>query len=301
MKPLSLIGAVIFVFLFLFIQSYLFADEIYLKNGDRISGNINSETEESVTIETEAIESITINRAFVDNVVRSGEIEETPFEPKEDKLWQSEIAVGYSKANGNTQSNQFSLRSKSNRKTDHDEFTLKGNVHYSSSNKKMDSQKWYGMGRYAFSFWDRKWYNFYKLEGDHDRFANIDYRVIPSTGIGYWLSDEPDWKAMVEMAIGFEHTNFRDASKSSNEAVLVPRGFLEKKFIGGLSLSQDIVLYLSLEDTGKYRLHSETVLTNPINDHLSWKISFIDDLNSDPTGSAKKNDYRLISSLDYAF
>ena len=31
------------------------------------------------------------------------------------------------------------------------------------------------------------------------------------------------------------------------------------------------------------------------------KISFIDDFNSEPAGSTKKNDYRLISSIDYAF
>jgi len=291
----------VFLYLLLFCPEFVYADEVYLKNGDRISGKVIEEQEESIVIETEAIGSIAINKKFVERIVASGKIEETGVREEKDKLWQRKISVGYNKSSGNTQNKQVSTHLYAKRKTDYDEFTMKGEAYYSSSNERMDSQKWYGMGRYAFSFWDRKWYNFYKLEGDHDRFANIDYRVIPSTGIGYWLSDEPDWKAMVEMAIGFEHTNFRDASKSSNEAVLVPRGFLEKKFIGGLSLSQDIVLYLSLEDTGKYRLHSETVLTNPINDHLSWKISFIDDLNSDPTGSAKKNDYRLISSLDYAF
>ncbi|MDP8216134.1 MAG: DUF481 domain-containing protein [Candidatus Kaelpia imicola] len=302
MKPLPLMGVVMFVFLFLFIQSYVFADEIYLKNGDRVSGNINSETEESIIIETEAIGTITINRAFVDNIGRSGEIEETPFEPEEDKLWQSEIAVGYSKASGNTQSNQFSLRSKANRKTDHDELTLRGDVHYSSSNKKMDSQKWYGMGRYAFSFGgNKKWYNFYKLELDHDRFANIDYRVIPSIGIGYWFSDEPDWKAMTEIGLGLEHTEFRDDTKDSDEVVLIPRAFFEKKLFGDSLVSQDLTLYPPLDDMGEFRLHSETKLTNPINDKLSLSLSLIDDYNANPPQDTKKNDIQIISALTYSF
>ena len=302
MKPLSLMGVVIFVFLFLFIQSYLFADEIYLKNGDRVSGNINSETEESIAIETEAIGSITINRAFVDNIVRSGEIEETPFELEEDKLWQSEIAVGYSKASGNTQNNQFSLRSKANRKTDHDEFTLRGDVHYSSTKKKMDSQKWYGMGRYAFSFGGNiKWYNFYKLELDHDRFANIDYRIIPSIGIGYWFFDEPDWKALTEVGLGLEHTESRDDTNDSDEVILIPRAFFEKKLFGNSLVSQDLTLYPSLGDIGELRLHSESRLRNPINDKLSLSLSLIGDYNSNPPQDTKKNDIQIISALTYSF
>ncbi len=293
--------APMFLCLLLFYPEFVYADEVYLKNGDRISGKIVEKQRDSVTIETEAIGSIAINKKFVERIITSEEIEEAKVKKEKDKLWQRKVSVGYNKSDGNTQNNQLSMHLYAHRKTGHDEFTMKGKAYYSSANEKMDSQKWYGMGRYAFGFWDRRWYNFYKLETDHDKFANINYRAIPSAGIGYWFSDEPDWKAMVEMAIGFEHTNFRDASKNSNEAVLVPRGFLEKKLIEDLRLSQDIILYSSLEDTGKYRFHSETALTNPINDHLSWKLSFIDEFNSDPTGSAKKNDCRLISSLDYAF
>lgn len=293
--------ASMFLYASLFYSGFVYADEVYLKNGDRISGKIIEEQGDSVTIKTEAVGSITINKKFVERIITSEEIEKARVKKEKDGLWQRKVSVGYNKSDGNTQNNQLSMHLYAKRKTDYDEFTMKGEVYYSSSNTKMDSQKWYGMGRYAVSFWDRKWYNFYKLETDHDRFANIDYRAIPSAGIGYWLSDEPDWKAMAELAIGFEHTNFRDASKSSNEAVLIPRGFLEKKLIEELRISQDIVLYPSLEDTGKYRLRSETALTNPISDRLSWKISFIDEFNSDPTGLARKNDYRLISSLDYAF
>ena len=280
---------------------FVYADEVYLKNGDRISGKVIEEQEENIVIDTEAIGSIVINKKFVERIVAGEDIKEAKAAEQKDKPWQRNISVGYNKSSGNTQNNQVSTHLYANRKTGHDEFTMKGEVYYSSSNKKMDSQKWYGMGRYAFSFWDRKWYNFYKLETDHDRFANIDYRAIPSTGTGYWFSDEPDWKAMIELGIGLEYTNYRDASKDSNEAVLVPRGFFEKRLIEELRISEEIVLYPSLKDTDKYRLRSETALTHPISDRLSWKISFIDELNSIPTGSAKKNDYRLISSLDYAF
>jgi len=67
------------------------------------------------------------------------------------------------------------------------------------------------MGRYAYSFSEEmKWYHFYKIEGSQDRFANVDSRITPSSGLGYWFSDEDDYKAMVESALGYEHTSYVD-------------------------------------------------------------------------------------------
>lgn len=217
------------------------------------------------------------------------------------KLWQVKISAGYSESSGNTEKAEASLGVHANRKTQDNEFTVGGNAFYSSSDEKMDGQKWSGAVRYAFSFWERKWYNFYKLEGDHDRFANIDYRVIPSLGIGYWFSDTPDWKAMAEVGAGYEHTHFRDDTDDSNEAVLIPRAFLEKRLFGKSRIKEDVFFYPSLEDTDEYRIHSETTFTNPINEHLALSISVIDDYNSNPPKGIKKNDIRVVTSLDYNF
>ena len=166
----------------------------------------------------------------------------------------------------------------------------------------MDAKKFYGMGRYAFSFRkNKKWYNFYKIEGDQDRFANINYRLLPSTGVGYWFTDRDEWRMMVEGAIGFEHTNYRDGTKSENEVIVIPRDFLETLLIGDLKFSEDITLYPSVSESGEYRLHSESTLIQPISDGLTGKVSFIDDYNSNPSGKTKKNDFRIISSVEYGF
>ena len=151
--------------------------------------------------------------------------------------WKKEISVGYSKSTGNTQNKQLSASLSANRKTSYNEIALKGESLYTSSNNNMDTQKWYLMGRYAFSFWNKKWYNFYKLESDHDKFANINYRITPSTGVGYWFSDSEVWKAMVEVGVGSQHTNFRDSTKSTTDAVLVPRSFFEREFSRGFRIS----------------------------------------------------------------
>lgn len=274
---------------------------INLKNGDRIRGILVLEDEKQITIENEIIGRVSIKTEFIDKVVAEEETKIHETKEAKPKLWQREISLGYNRLSGNTNNSQASMGLYANRKTGENEFTIKGDVLYSSSDKKMDTQKWYSMIRYAFSFWNKKWYNFYKLESDHDRFANIDYRMIPSSGIGYWLYDTPDLKAMVEIAMGLEHTDYRDQTKDTNEAVLIPKAYWEKRFFKESRISQDIIFYQPLSDTGEYRLHSETAFINPINDKFSLRFSFIDDYNSHPARDTKKNDTRFISSLNYSF
>lgn len=221
----------------------------------------------------------------------------------EEVVWQGEVSAGYDRTSGNTHASQLTVSALINRNRKHvDEITLKGEMYYSSSERKMNAQKWYGMGRYAFSFGqDKKWYNFYGLEGDHDRFANIDYRLIPAAGLGYWFFDSEEMKLMSEVAVGLEHTDYRDQTKDTDEIVLIPRIFFEKTLFGKSKISQDVYAYPQVEDFNNYRVHSETTLTSPVTERLSLRLSLIDDYNSSPPADTKKNDIRAVSSLTYSF
>jgi putative salt-induced outer membrane protein YdiY len=106
---------------------------------------------------------------------------------------------------------------------------------------------------------------------------------------------------MVELGVGFEHAVYRDNTKDKNEAVLIPRVFFEKSFFGQSKLSQDASFFLPAEDPGEYRMHSETALTNPLNERLSLKFSLINDYDSAAAEGVKEHDMRFISALKYAF
>ena len=282
-----------------------YADEIYLKNGDKISGEIVESGEDAVSIESKAIGTVSIKKEFIEKIegVAEEESVELSLEAEKEVIWDRNLSLGYNKTSGNTDTSQLSLDLFLNRNEKHkNETTLKGSVYYSSSNKAMDAQKWYGSGRYAFSFGtDKKWYDFYRLEADHDRFANIDYRLLPSSGVGYWFFDADDIKVMAEMAIGYEYTDYRDATEDSDEVVFVPRVFFERDLLGKSRIKQDITFYPALDDPGDYRLHSETVFTNPVTEKLSLNLSLIEDYDSESVGDAKKNDIRLMSFLSYSF
>lgn len=216
--------------------------------------------------------------------------------------WKGEASLGYTKSSGNTNNAQLATSAKAERATEKNTWTLKAGTFYSSTNKKMDAQKYYGGLRYSFNFGkEKRWYNFYGVEAEHDRFANIDHRVIASTGPGYWFSRTDDFKAQAELGLGVQYTNYRNGNKSETEPVLVPHAYLEKRVFEKARLSEDITLYPSLRNSGEYRMRSETAFTNPLSDAVSLRLSYLIDYSSDPAAGKKKTDTRLVAALVYAF
>ena len=289
------------VFFVVFLSASVRAEEVVFKNGDRITGSILNDSRQSITVRSQALGTMVVDRDFIESPVfdDSGLVQQAEEKKAE---WNRQVSLGYGRSGGNTVKSEVDGSLSIARKTEDDELTFRASAYYSSADKKMDAQKYYGMARYAFSFGeDLKWYNFYKLEADHDRFSNIDYRIIPAAGLGYWLSDIDNWKFMVELAGGLERTDYRDGKDSSAKFVAVPRGYLKRLLIKDLWFEQDIVFYVVADDLSRYRLRSESSLIHMLTEQLSWKFSLIDEYNSDPAGGIRENDYRLIYTIDYSF
>ena len=71
----------------------VFAEEIFLNNGDRITGQIIEETEESITIDTEALGTLTIEKTFLE---KEEVVPEPAEEAPEESPWKRKFSVGYS-------------------------------------------------------------------------------------------------------------------------------------------------------------------------------------------------------------
>jgi len=299
---------------FIFILCFLWTAsawglEIYLKNGDKISGVIVSEDSKSLLVQTLAAGEIKINKSFIDLSKTYPErygpptLKQPPNVAVPAVVWKKDFSLGYTQNGGNTKSQLGQMSTAINRKTPFNETTFKLDANYSSSDGVMNGKKFYGLLRYAYSFGDNlKWYNFYKLEGDQDYFADIYYRVTPSTGVGHWFSDTDNLKAMTELGIGYQYTSYRiETTSGQGEPVLVPRAFIDKRLIGNLHLSEDLTVYPSLEDFNDYRVRSETDLVNQITQRWSFKISYVNDYNNAPPPGIKKDDDTWVTSLEYHF
>lgn len=280
-----------------------YAAELFLNNGDHVSGELLYQNEDSYVVKTEAMGVISVLQTHVKELIRTDpDPKAAEVKTEKKKIWSGSVDMGANVQKGNKETVELKSGLALKRKTKKNEFDVKGNVYYSEDDKKMNAQKYFAMTRYAFSFGEElKWYNFYKFEADHDRFANIDSRLTPTTGIGYWFYDLDDLKALFETGVGLQYTKFRDGQESASEGILVPRIYLEKRLLGKSRISEDFTVYSSFTEFGEYRLKSETILSAPITEQTALKLTVLDEYNSKPGGAAKKNDLRLTSSLAYSF
>lgn len=296
------------------------ADVVTLKNGDRLSGDIKdldantleliSETLGVINISKDNIASIMNEQALEAVkeavVVEKKIVEEIP-EMKQQaiavqKYWDHKLSAGYSLTNGNTKTSASNITLNSHYKKDQNDWNIKSSLDYASSNDRMTTQKFYSKAQSDYRFIDSQWFNTRSVEVSHDKFANVDYRVLPAIGMGYWFWEGDDSKAELDTAIGYEYTNYNTTdTKATGNFALIPHLYFDKVIVGKSKFSQDLTMYPSLESFADYRLRSETAFVNPLSDTLSFKVSYILDYNSSPKNDAKKSDATLMSAIEYAF
>lgn len=222
------------------------------------------------------------------------------------KDWNAAVSLGYNQQTGNTQKAQLNVGAEYKRlfNEEKEEFSAGGNVLYSSSDKKMDTQKWDAFTRYLWKFGEEyRWFNSYQLTVDHDRFADIDYRITPAAGIGYWIvqeSDEKDWTWMVEGLLGYQITNYRSAQPDEEEAVFIGHTYFDKKLFDNAKISEDFYVIPSLEGGGTL-FKSVTAFTNPLADNLDLEVKYTVDHDTDPAPGIKKTDTLFTVGIKYSF
>lgn len=142
------------------------------------------------------------------------------------------LSLGYNQSSGNTDKAELAIAGSIGKDFTNSTFLSKFDSYYSESDSKMDSQKWLSLTRYAFDFGkNKKWFNSYQLEVDHDRFTDVDYRVLPAVGIGYWLFREDAGTWSIEGSGGYEVTNYRSDKSDKKSVVFVGRTFFKKQLL----------------------------------------------------------------------
>jgi putative salt-induced outer membrane protein YdiY len=302
---------------FLLTANVAHADYFFLKNGDRVSGDVIKNNDKNYRIKTYYFGELTLDKTMIrriqTNIEHDQEIKKTPagvnatnpltpVSVSSPRYWDKRFSAGYQVSNGNTRNSHLNVGVDSHYKKDRNEWTIKSIFEYGSDNDKMDTQKYFAKvqndSRLARN---QKWFYSRTIEFNHDRFANIDYRVLPSVGMGYWFREGNDSKSEADLGLGWEYTNFRDDTKPSGNTTLIPHFYYDKTLIGKLKISEDVTFYPSVSNINDYRFRSETSLITSLNVKLSWKVSFVDEFNNDPGSNFKKNDTTFRSSLEYSF
>lgn len=215
--------------------------------------------------------------------------------------WKREISLGFNQSTGNTDKAEFSAAASIAKDFDGSLFSSAFNIYYSEADGVMDAQKWDSITNYSFDFGeDMDWFNIYKLTVDHDRFSDIDYRLLPSVGVGRWLARSDDWTWSADASLGYQITSFRSGIPDEEGAAFIAHTFAKKRIFENATISEDLSIIPSLEGDGTL-VKSITEFTSPLQENLDLNVKYLVDYDTDPSIGKKKTDTRILVGIKYSF
>lgn len=217
--------------------------------------------------------------------------------------WSGDVFIGYNMSSGNTDKAAGSIKAQALKKFEKSQFLLKGSLLYSESNKMMDGQKWDILTKFSHDFGqDDNWFSTTQVLVDHDYFSDIDYRITPSSGLGYHIAKSNSWIWDVDAGLGYRISRHRVNTAADDEALTaIVHTFAKKQILEKAFLAEDFTVYPGLKSDSGVLVRSETAFTNSLTTNLDLELKYILDYNSQPAADKKKTDTQIIAGLKYKF
>jgi len=220
--------------------------------------------------------------------------------------WRGAVIAGAMFARGNTYADQANIAFDLGRRTEIDRWTFTGGYNFGrqrepgTGDKTTTTDNWFATGKYDY-FITEKLYAFGAIRYEHDRIADLDYRLVPGAGLGYQWIDTGDMKFDTEAGLAYVYEKFGDGEK--NEAISVRGAYHLKKNLWGerVQLFHNLELYPSLKSINDYLIVTDAGLRAAITEKMfaEYKIEFRYD--STPAENTSRSDLRHIVGIGWKF
>lgn len=322
--------------LLLICAGQLFADEILLENGDRLTGTVLKLEGGKLTLKTDYAGEIQvpvekIKKLVTENpvevhlgtgevikgklkTVEEGKLEVEPSPDREatsidwkkvasinppPQKWIGNIVLGASTQSGNTDRNAASVGAEVTRKTDQDRFGLRFLFNYADEKNEVTSRNTYGAAKYDY-FFTPKFYGYLAIDLLNDKFKDYYLKTAVGPGVGYQIWDDPVKSLGVEAGFAYIWENHYVAKDIDYPAARLGADFRWQifKFV---TFTDHLVVYPNLKSGGDYLLRNEAALISPLGSGWALRLANIWDRDSNPPPGFNSNDFTTILGLQYAF
>lgn len=219
------------------------------------------------------------------------------------ELWSGSVSLGLTFERGNTDNSKLRFDSRATRTAPGDELRLRLTIDYEESSGDVDTNKVFGQSKLKVFQSDRR-YVFGLTDLEYDQLKDLDLRAQAYAGPGYYFIKKERTSLAGEIGAGLvaEFFDNDDGTKDSYDGRLWLSSEWRQKIFDDTEFSQILTYFPSMEDIGDYRIKYEAVLTTPIGKHWAWKLSFLEEYDSEPDGEdTEKFDTTLISAIEYTF
>jgi putative salt-induced outer membrane protein YdiY len=221
------------------------------------------------------------------------------------EAWTGSVVAGALFTRGNSYTDQANVAFDLTRRTDQDRWIFTGQYNFgrqrdqASGDKFTSVDNWTATGEYDY-FLTPRLYLFGSMRYEHDRIANLDYRLTPGFGVGYQWIDQPDLKFSTEAGLAYVCEHFEDGS--SNDFIAGKLAYhVLKKFNDKVELFHNVEYYPSLERLDDYLLITDAGVRATLTKKMfaEYKIEFRYD--STPAEGASHSDLRHIVGVGWKF
>ena len=338
MKRLATVLTAVGLLLF-FLTATALADEVFLKNGNHLSGTIVSMGEGKLVLETDFAGRLTIDWGSVERLstdapltvvledgsilkgrhpaapnrlMLNGESNQDPLTielsrvkainpPEEPPIkFNGRINVGLNKASGNTDLENAHVDAEFLARTVSHRVTLGGAYNRASEDNRKTEDN--AMGRLKHDYFlTRELYWYLNGMAERDEFKEISLRTTLGPGVGYQFFEGERMNLSIEAGPSYVTTNYDHGAKDDSLSGRWAVRFDRFFFETLFQYYFTNEGYISASDTSDVFMFTRTGLRFPIRGGLSLNAGFEWDWDNTPAEDADKSDYRYILSIGYGF
>ena len=278
------------------------------KGGQVLVGTV-STSGESFQVKTAESGLVTVSKSSVESLrsesaqaAYKAEIERLR-DPSLLDLWSGNLDAGLSLAQGNAEATNFSSTLRTERKTTRDKISI-----YATSLFARDSTSGVsettanairGGTQYDINLSDRL-FSFGFIDLEFDEFQNLDLRNVLGGGLGWRIRDTEQTSFSLLFGGSFNQEFFSgDVTRRAAEVVLGEE--LSHQLFGGTSLSEKLVFYPNMSESGEFRIQFDTSISTEVGKGFAWHVTFSDRFLSNPLPDLEKNDILFATGVRFNF
>ena len=314
------------------------ADQVILKNGDRITGTLIKADQGVLTLQTSYAEKLEINADAVQSIntdqpvdvrLRGGDVLSGPLRseagetrvlagpergpasiawpqiasinvpPPPASSWAGNLFLGAFDQTGNTDRTSVSLGGEALRKSARDRFGLSLLFNYATEDGSLTSRDIYGAIKYDY-FFTEKFYGYVSVEMLKDKFKDLNLRASVGPGVGYQLWDDEIKSLALEAGLAYVS---EDRISSEDDHWLTARlgARFRYKLNDHVTFTDNLTVYPNLESGGDFTSRNEAALTTTIAGPWSLRLANIWEHDSAPALGIKQDDSKSSLNLQYSF
>ena len=317
------------------------ADELYLLNGDVITGQIIKMEENKLFFKTSYAGEIQVNWSEVRNLISDDSIkvilnDETVLEgfarktsmnmmrleteelqaPSDFKLSAvtainpgkkpvvkitARTNVGLTQERGNTDTDSLRLDGEFVARTQKSRYTFRAELDNEKSEGDTTVESWLAYGNYSY-FVSQKWFLYAQTLLEHDKFVDLDLRTTLGTGVGYQFFESEALNLAAAVGPAWVNEDFKKAEDDDYAAGQWLIGYDQYFFNNFVQLFHRQTGWIKASDTQKWVLKTRQGLRFPIYKGFTTTLQYNYDYDNDPSSDAdEKWDSKLMYLLGWQF